>query len=95
MVRVIYSPEAEDDLQGIVSYITRDNPQAARDWLARIRQACETFSTHPELGEVRKGFGVPNSRFFSLGNYMIFYRPTDEGIEIARVIHGARDMRKI
>jgi toxin ParE1/3/4 len=26
-----------------------------------------------------------------VGNYVIFYRPMEIGVEIARVLHGARD----
>ena len=47
------------------------------------------------MGEVRPGFGVPGCRSFSVGNYVIFFRPIDDGIEIARVIHGSRDMRNL
>ncbi len=35
---------------------------------------------------------APNLRFVPLGNYLIFYRPTDGGIEIVRLLHGARDV---
>jgi toxin ParE1/3/4 len=27
-----------------------------------------------------------------LGNYIIFYRPIDDGIEVVRILHGARDL---
>jgi toxin ParE1/3/4 len=29
------------------------------------------------------------------GNHLVFYRPTDDGIEILRVLHGARDLRRV
>ncbi|WP_375513189.1 type II toxin-antitoxin system RelE/ParE family toxin [uncultured Nostoc sp.] len=32
---------------------------------------------------------------FSLKNYLIFYRPIDEGIEIARILHGSQDIETI
>lgn len=28
-------------------------------------------------------------------NYLIFYRPTDRGIEMVRVLHGARDINAV
>ena len=31
MPAVIYAPEADDDLEGIVDYIARDKPTAARE----------------------------------------------------------------
>ena len=80
MATVIYAPEADDDLAGIVAYIARDKPKAARDWLAKIRQTCELLATQPEMGELREGFGVPGCRSFSVGNYVIFFRAADDGI---------------
>ncbi|BDI20174.1 hypothetical protein ANSO36C_59760 [Nostoc cf. commune SO-36] len=41
----------------------------------------------PELGE-----GI---RSFPSGNYVIFYRTVEGGIQIMRVLHGARDIEKI
>lgn len=32
-------------------------------------------------------------RFFPVGNYLIFYTARDDGITVARVLHGARDYR--
>ena len=31
-------------------------------------------------------------RSFAAGSYIIFYSPTDDGIYVLRVIHGARDI---
>jgi toxin ParE1/3/4 len=38
----------------------------------------------PELAE--------NVRSFPVGNYVIFYRPLQDGIEIVRVLSGYRDL---
>ncbi|MFG0291282.1 MAG: type II toxin-antitoxin system RelE/ParE family toxin [Rhodopirellula sp. JB044] len=47
------------------------------------------------MGEERRGFGVPGCRSFSFGSYVIFFHAIEDGIEVARVIHGSRDMRNI
>jgi len=31
-------------------------------------------------------------RSFPVGSYVIFYRPMENGVEIVRVLHGARDL---
>ena len=95
MAKVVYAPEADDDLSGIVDYIARDKPEAARNWLRKMRDTCESLATQPEMGEVRHGFGVPGCRSFSVGNYVVFFRAIEGGIEVSRVIHGNRDMRNI
>jgi toxin ParE1/3/4 len=38
---------------------------------------------------------VTNVRSFPVGNYLIFYRPVNQGIEVLRVLHGARDIPSI
>lgn len=95
MANVIYAPEADGDLFGIVEFIARDKPRAARLWLLKIRETCETLATQPEMGELRPGFGVADARSFSFGNYVIFYRAIEDGIEVSRVIHGNRDMGNV
>jgi toxin ParE1/3/4 len=45
---------------------------------------------HPAFGELR--FFPLASRFKS---YLVFYRPIPDGIEVARVLHGARDIPSI
>ncbi len=92
MSHVTYSPEAEDDLVGIAEYIARDKPVAARDWIRKIRETCDTIAEHPGMGEPRRIFGIPGCQSFSVGNYVIFFRRVEIGIEVARVIHGSRDV---
>ena len=36
----------------------------------------------------------PDLRSFAAGSYLIFYRPIDDGIEVVRVLHGARDIER-
>jgi toxin ParE1/3/4 len=92
---VDYAQEADEDLVGIADFIARDKPEAARRWIQRIREACETLAMRPEMGELRRGFGVSGCRSFSVGSYVLFFRPTSDGIEVAPIVHGSRDMRNL
>jgi toxin ParE1/3/4 len=91
--KVVYAPEANDDLESIVDFIARDKPRAARDWLQRIRETCEMLATQPEAGEEYREFGIRGCRSFCVGQYVVFYRAFAEGIEVSRVLHGSRDIR--
>ena len=95
MPQVIYAPEADNDLVGIADVIARDKPEAARRWVQNIRETCELSAMQPEMGELRNGFGVAGCRCFSVGNYAIFFRSVNGGIEVARIVHGSRDMRNL
>jgi toxin ParE1/3/4 len=39
--------------------------------------------------------GIRQWRIPGFEKYLIFYRPLEDGIEILRVLHGARDIRRI
>jgi len=46
------------------------------------------------MGEIRNDLpGRP--RCFSSGNYLIVYQPSADGIEVARVVHGSRDVKSL
>jgi toxin ParE1/3/4 len=85
--------QAASDLEEIEDYISRDNPDAAARVVLEIRDVCDLLAKHPEAGddrsELRSGM-----RGFPVGNYIIFYHPVDDGIEVIRVLHGARDVPK-
>ena len=95
MPRVIYAPQAEDDLIDVIEYIAKDKPAAARRWLEEIRSTCEMLATRPEVGEHRPDLGMPGCRSFSFGSYVIFFRRANDGIEVARIIHGSRDIGRL
>lgn len=37
----------------------------------------------------------PSIRSFPVGKYILFYRPIEGGIELVRVLHGARDIESL
>ena len=95
MPTVVYAPEAENDISGIVDVIASDNPNAVRNWLTKLRETCDTLASQPGIGEIRTDLGVPGCRSFSIGNYVVFFRAAQDGVEVARVIHGRRDLRNM
>ena len=53
---------------------------------------------HPEIGRQRRFQRRPGLRSWyvdGFDSYLIFYRPIAEGVEIYRVLHGARDLRRL
>lgn len=56
---------------------------------------CNLLATQPELGErmLTRRFG--QVRRHSAGNYVLYYRSVKDGIEILRVLHGARDQDRL
>jgi toxin ParE1/3/4 len=51
----------------------------------------QTLASFPELGSLCEQL-APRMRSLAVGKYAILYRPIDDGVEIVRVVHGARDL---
>ena len=83
-------PQAESDLDGIWDYIARDTPTNATRFLRRIEGVCIIIADNPLIGRSREEL-APALRSFPVGNYLLFYFPIEDGIEIVRVLHGSMD----
>lgn len=82
-------PEAETDIHVITSHIAQDSPSAARRWLDDVQRRCRALGDMPGAGVARPDIR-PDLRLFPMGDYLILYRTIDGGVEIVRVLHGAR-----
>lgn len=94
MARVIHTRKAREDLIAIWSYIAADNPAAADRVLDAIDRCCARLSENPQLGPARSDI-APELRYFPVRSYLIFYREVPSGVEIVRILHGARNLRGI
>ena len=81
MRRFRLSPLAKSDLADIRHYIRQDKPTAADRQIATFFRTFRMLAKNSELGQRRPEFG-PSLRTFSVGSYVIVYRPHDEGVEI-------------
>jgi toxin ParE1/3/4 len=84
------SDAARSDLDEIWFYVAKDNPDAADKLIRALVSRFATLASMPLIGRQREELS-PNLRSFPVGRYVIFYRPMENGVEIARVLHGARD----
>jgi toxin ParE1/3/4 len=100
MARIVRRPQAESDLVELYVRIGRGSVRAADRFLAAVDRACETLAQMPELGSrpesrrlARTGVRLWSIRGFK--RYVIIYRPLDDGIEVLRVVHGARNLENL
>lgn len=91
-MQVVFTEQAEIDLEEIGDYIAADNPSRAVSFVQEIRKHCTRIATspfgyvaRPELGE-----GI---RSCTHERYLILFQPSDRDVLIVRIIHGARDLR--
>jgi toxin ParE1/3/4 len=79
------------DLDSIWSFIAADNERAADKQVARIVEVFEMLMQNPLAGRERPEL-QQRLRSFPVGNYIIFYVPLPDGIEIVRVMNGRQDI---
>jgi toxin ParE1/3/4 len=84
------SDTARADLDEIWLFIAQDNPEAADRFIRLIVSRFPTLASMPYLGRQRAELS-PGLRSFPVQRYIIFYHPREDGVEIVRVLHGARD----
>lgn len=94
MGQIIKSPEAKADLVDIWDYIAQSNESGADRLLDSINQKLILISNSPYIGRERHDL-APGLRSLPVGSYVIFYRLIGDGIEIVRVLHGARDIENL
>jgi toxin ParE1/3/4 len=63
----------------------------AEQFVKSIAERFQVLASFPGMGR-RYEMLSANLRGFSVGNYIIFYRPTDQGISIERILSGYRDL---
>lgn len=85
---------AESDLAKIWAYIAQHDPIAAERFTEALRVRCHKLAQSPGRGRLRNDF-APGLRSYRVKNYFIYFFVTAEGIEIARVLHGARDLPRM
>ena len=94
MAQAELSPEAQEDLSEIWEYIGQFSEEAANQIIDTIYQKTELLARSPYMGTARPEF-TPTLRSFPVEKYVVFYRPIDNGIEVVRVLHGARDLEHL
>ncbi len=94
MVRIIWSPDAADDLESICDYIAEDSDYYARVFANGVIKAIERLMIFPESGRVVPEYDQKDIREIIFQNYRIVYRVRSDTIEIVAITHGARLMEE-
>ena len=91
MPEILWRPQAQADLHEIWLYIAQDASYLADRFIDLIESGCGALAQNPLMGRLRPELAV-GLRSFPIGNYLIFYMPSEDGIAIVRVMSGFRDV---
>ena len=94
---LVILPHARAELYDQAEYISFDNEDLSRRFLAAADATFADLLATPGLGRVREFRavrlrGLRSWRIRGFENWLVFYRVTEAAIEVVRVLHGARDV---
>ncbi len=94
------SPQAEEDVLQIASYLAQRSPRTAQRFLEATDRAYARLADFPEIGGRFESttVAVPELRVWPIpkfGKYLLFYRFTGTEVRIYRIIYGARDLESL
>lgn len=95
MIEVVFSPEADADLDDIAAYIAADNPERALTFVQELRARCRQLAPMPDAFPFVPGFEAAGYRRRVVRNYLVFHRIAAHAIEVVRILHGARDYESL
>lgn len=93
--RVVWSPEAVEDLESIAEYIERDSMFYARSVVSKILEASRNIKEFPLIGRVVPELGDENIRERFIYSYRLMYQLNKQKILIVAIIHGKRLLENI
>ncbi len=99
MAKILISPEAKHDMLEIKEYITEElgSPIASKSVIDKIMKQISRLSDFPKIGApLSSVINIETDyRFLGCGNYMVFYRCTDEAVFVDRILYGKRDFMRV
>lgn len=88
--KIIWSPEAIEDLQSIAEYIQRDSEFYGRAVVAKILEVSRSIKDFPLIGKIVPELENENIRERFVYSYRLVYQIKKQQILIVAVIHGRR-----
>lgn len=88
--RVVWSPEAIEDIESIATYISRDSKRYATAVVEKIVDLGQGLRHSPLTGRVVPELGDRAIRERIVYSYRLIYRIENDTITIAAVVHGKR-----
>jgi len=98
--RLVRKRAADRDLTDQVEHIAEEHPAAARRYLLAVERAFERLLEMPEMG-VQRAFGsrkLEGLRMWPVpgfNNFLIFYRVTQQSVQIVRILHGGQNIPRV
>lgn len=94
--RLVLSTPASHDLNEIVGFVLENSgPERAEHVLKGFFTAFEKLVANPGLGHRREDLADSPVLFFRVWSWFVIFRHDEKSLDIARVVHAARDIETL
>ncbi|MCP5432875.1 MAG: type II toxin-antitoxin system RelE/ParE family toxin [Alphaproteobacteria bacterium] len=93
-MRLLWRPRALEDVREIFAFIATRDPGSAKAYTDRIFTAAMRLERHPHSGRARDEVGE-GLRSIRSRSHVIFYFVAEDEIHVLRIVHAARDIRRL
>jgi plasmid stabilization system protein ParE len=94
-MKLIFTPEAWQDLLNACDYIELQNPKAAEKFKAELMSRMQTIVATPYAFALFSRYEHLNLRRFIYNHYSIFYHVTESHVIVTNIIHHSQDLASI
>ena len=94
------SAEALRDVEELIDFLRNRSAEVAQRFVEATNATFEFLAANREVGE-RCRFSDPRLEGIRVWpvegfrNHLVYFRPIDDGVQIVRVLHGARDIEAL
>jgi plasmid stabilization system protein ParE len=96
MRRVVFSEAARVDRREITAYtVERFGIEQARALRGHFESTLSTLAQSPLMGHTNEELDPPGHTFrywVVMKRFILVYQPADDGLRVARILHGARSL---
>ena len=94
-LRIVWSPEALEDVESIAAYISRDSEFYARAVVSKILQIARGFGEFPRAGRIVPELEDEAIRERFVYSYRLIYRIEQQSVLVVAVVHGRRLLESV
>jgi toxin ParE1/3/4 len=91
MARILKTRQSRKDYVSIEDYISKTSSQNAELIIRLFEEKLQVLAAHNLMGRPRPEL-APNLRSWNIHRFVMFYRPTEDGIILIRVLHASMDI---
>ena len=88
--RLVWLPDAIDDLDAIAAYIAIESEQYAKQFVERVSLRADSLIEWPLSGHINPEANREDIRELSVYPYRLIYRLTSDAVIVLAVLHGSR-----